>query len=107
MSTQITVYGKTYNVKAQSTEADPQLLAEFVNAKMHELSGTKARPATSDLAILTALNIAQDLFEARSQIQNLQNEQDSVLKEMDQRAQLLAEVLERELKAKKTGKSKK
>ena len=53
MSTPITIYGKTYHVKANpSPELDE--LARFVDTKIRALASTQSKTATIDLAILTA-----------------------------------------------------
>ena len=60
--TAISVHGKTYYLKSDATDLDPQQLADFVDNKMCELSKTKTTHSTTDLAILTALNIAGELM---------------------------------------------
>lgn len=94
---QITVYGKTYNIKTDLSKVNPQDLADYVDKKMHELSSGKMKPSTVDLAILTALNIAGELFEAREI-----TKQEIVQKELDQKAaeqkaHHLAQMVEKEL----------
>ena len=63
---QIKIYGKIYNIKNTSSTIDLEKLASFVDAKMKELARAKASPSTMDLAILAALNIAQELFELKN-----------------------------------------
>jgi cell division protein ZapA (FtsZ GTPase activity inhibitor) len=43
---QITVYGKTYNIKTELSKVNPQDLADYVDQKMHELSSGKSKPST-------------------------------------------------------------
>ena len=62
---QITVYGKNYKIKADLSGVNPQDLADYVDEKMHELSSGTTKPSMIDLAILTALNIAGELFEIK------------------------------------------
>ena len=59
----ITIYGKTYSLKSSSTEVSVEEAAAYVDAKMHELAGVGKKPPSSDLAVLAALNIAQELLE--------------------------------------------
>ena len=95
---QITVYGKTYNIKTELGSIKPQELADYVNDKMHELSGGGAKPNAVDLAILTALNIAGELFELKETFnrQNADNQTDK--NEVDQKARHLVQMVEKELK---------
>ena len=94
---QISVYGKTYNIKADSSRVNPQDLADYVDEKMHELSNTKTKPSMIDLAILTALNIAGELFEARESLDQELTQRKSGQKEEDQKARHLVQMVEKEL----------
>ncbi len=64
-SEQITIYGKTYKIKAESSAVKAQELAVLVDSKMNELSKTKGKASTIDLAVLTALNLGQELLEMK------------------------------------------
>ncbi len=58
----IKVYGKTYTVKTDP-DVDLEEVADYVDSKMQELSEAgKGRISTADLAVLTALNLAQELM---------------------------------------------
>ncbi len=94
---QITVYGKTYNIKTDLSKVNPQDLADYVNAKMHELSSGKTKPSTIDLAILTALNIAGELFEAKEIVKQEMTQKKSGQKEEKQKARHLVQMVEKEL----------
>ncbi len=96
---QITVYGKTYKVKTDLSLVDPQDLADYVNDKMHELSSGATKPATIDLAILTALNIAGELFELKEVVKSESAQKKSGQKEVDQRTRQLVQMVEKELSA--------
>lgn len=65
---QIKVYGKTYAVKRTSKQTDLNEIAKYVDAKMQELSYGSAKTSTIDLAILAALNIAQELMELKNEL---------------------------------------
>ena len=90
-SIQVKIYGKTYRIKDGSTSVDPHELADFVNSKMHELSKSKVGPSTTNLAILAALNIAQELAE-------LKKEHTAARGAMDRKADALAGLLSKEIK---------
>jgi cell division protein ZapA len=95
--TQITVYGKTYNIKTDLSKVNPQDLADYVDEKMHELSRGKTKPSTIDLAILTALNIAGELFEVKESTKQEVTQKKSSQKEEDQKARHLVQMVEKEL----------
>jgi cell division protein ZapA len=94
---QITVYGKTYNIKADLSGINPQDLANYVDEKMHALSSGNTKPSTIDLAILTALNIAGELFEAKEVVKQEMMQKKSGQKEEKQKARHLVQMVEKEL----------
>ncbi|MBT3366718.1 MAG: cell division protein ZapA [Nitrospina sp.] len=66
-SKKIQIYGKTYSLKSSSSEVDAEEVAAYVDSRMKELVAARGKTSTLDLAILTALNIAQELMELRIQ----------------------------------------
>lgn len=90
-SVQIKIYGKTYAVKRTSKQIDLHELAAYVDSKMQELSYTAVKTSTIDLAVLTALNIAQELMELKAGLQADQEQSD---KRTDAMIEQLTEVLE-------------
>ena len=66
-SKKIQIYGKTYNLKSSSSEVDAEEVAGYVDSRMKELATARSKTSTLDLAILAALNIAQELLELKSQ----------------------------------------
>ncbi len=65
----IQIYGKTYNLKSSSGEVTVEEAAAYVDAKMHELAEVRKKTPSLDLAVLAALNIAQELLELQKQTQ--------------------------------------
>ena len=88
---QIKVYGKTYTVKRAPKQIDLHELAKYVDSKMQELSYASAKTPPMDLAVLTALNIAQELMALKSEVQADQELLDEKAEAM---ARQLAEVLD-------------
>ena len=68
-SKKIQIYGKTYSLKSSSSEMDAEEVAGYVDSRMRELATARGKPSTLDLAILAALNIAQELLELKGQIE--------------------------------------
>lgn len=94
---QIQIYGKKYTVKATSSSVSLEELAAYVDARMRELSAS-SRTVPGDVAVLAALNIAQDLFELKQQFAALEAEHGTRHQELEQRTAALAERLENELR---------
>ena len=63
----IEIYGKTYNLKSSSGEIETEEVAAYVDSKMRELAEASNKTPALDLAILTALNVAQELMELQRQ----------------------------------------
>ena len=66
-SKKIQIYGKTYSLKSSSSEVDAEGVAAYVDSRMKELANARSKTSTLDLAILAALNIAQELMELKNQ----------------------------------------
>lgn len=94
--TTVQIYGKKYTVKAPESSVSVQELADYVDARMRELS-TSARAVPGDIAVLAALNIAQDLFELKQQVAALEAEYAEARRQVEHRTAALAEKLESEL----------
>ena len=86
----ITIYGKTYNLKSSSSEVSVEEAAAYVDAKMHELAKAGKKPPSLDLAVLAALNIAQESLQLQKQIQVKDQDQ-------EERIEQLMDALENEL----------
>ena len=65
----IQIYGKTYSLKSSSSEINAEEVAGYVDSRMRELAAARSKTSTLDLAILAALNIAQELLELKGQIE--------------------------------------
>jgi len=63
----IQIYGKTYSLKSSSDQMSMEDVAAYVDAKMRELAAARSKTSSADLAVLAALNIAQELMELQKQ----------------------------------------
>jgi cell division protein ZapA len=62
---EVEIFGELYHVRGSEDREHLQELADLVDAKMREISQHMAQTATADparIAILTALNLADELF---------------------------------------------
>jgi len=62
---EIKVFGQTYTVKTDAEEGYIQEVAKHVNEKMEEVLKKTKSVSTLNVAILTALNIADDLLKEK------------------------------------------
>lgn len=58
----LTILNQKFTLKTESDEKRVKAVADYVNKKMHEIVSSNKATATANVAILTALNIADDLF---------------------------------------------
>ena len=63
----IQIYGKTYSLKSSSDQMNMEEVAAYVDTKMRELAAARSKTSSADLAVLAALNIAQELIELQKQ----------------------------------------
>lgn len=61
--TQVEIYGQTYGVRSDSDGAYVRELARYVDGKMREVAERAATVDSAKIAILTALNISDDLYQ--------------------------------------------
>jgi len=88
----IQIFGKTYNLKSSSGDVEAEEVALYVDSKMRELAKISSKTPTLDLAVLTALNIAQELIE-------LQKHTDAKNQEREDRIGQLLAALENEMQS--------
>ena len=71
----IQIYGKTYSLKSSSDQVGMEEVAAYVDTKMRELAEMRSKTSSADLAVLAALNIAQELIELQNQTEANDNAQ--------------------------------
>ena len=78
----ITIYGKTYSLKSSSSEVSIEEAAAYVDAKMHELAGVGKKSPSVDLAVLAALNIAQETLQLQKKTQVKDQDQEEKIEQL-------------------------
>ena len=90
--TSVHIFGRNYIIKG---DAEPEYilkLAEYVDKRMKEISDYTSEVDTIKIAILTALNIADEYFQMQKQ------SEDKVYSDFDLKIQQLSDKLDRGLK---------
>jgi cell division protein ZapA len=87
---EIKVFGQTYTVKTDAEEDHIQEVARYVNEKMDEVLKKTRSVSTLNVAILTALNIADDLLREKKG-------RAALLREIEMKSMDLAEKIDMEL----------
>ena len=71
----ITIFGQEYSVKAPADPTYIKKIAEYVDSKMREVqSGFSSTQSSNRIAILAAMNITDELFNARKKEDSDENE---------------------------------
>jgi cell division protein ZapA len=89
--TEVRIFGATYHVRGSDESGYLQKLADLVDGKMREIAGQVATTDMARIAILAALNLADELFQA-------QKRQEGERDEIKEKAAELAEELTQALK---------
>jgi cell division protein ZapA len=61
----VTIYGSQYTLRGEAATEYVEKVANFVDRKMHEVADNSTTMSTAKVAILTAINIADELFRER------------------------------------------
>ncbi len=92
---EIKVFGQTYTVKTDAEEDHIHKVARYVNEKMDEVTRNTKSVSSLNVAILTALNIADDLI--REKEKRL-----ALLHEVEQKSRDLTEKISLNISEKET-----
>ena len=66
-SVDVEIFGATYHVRGEHDRERLQQLADMVDRKMREIGGKVPTVDTSKIAILAALNLADELLQCNNQ----------------------------------------
>lgn len=86
----VRIYGAEYSIRGQADPAYIKAVADYVDGKMLEVDKTIRVDSSLKVAILASLNIADELFRARS-------EKESIRLELEDKIQKLNELIDRQL----------
>jgi cell division protein ZapA len=74
--TPVTIYGRTYYLRGEGDAGYLQELADLVDVRMREVADATGTADTLKVAILAALNIADEVLRARRDDSNADDERD-------------------------------
>ena len=70
----VKIYGQEYTISGERDEQTINEIAEYVDTKMREISRFFSSTVPGSLAALSAVNIADELFEAREEVAKVKEE---------------------------------
>jgi len=94
----VEIFGQRLGLRADGDEARVQEIARFVDLRMREVADRSSSVDTVKIAVLTALNIADELFQER------ETDQDSRQKRLEKQAKRLTTKIEEAMNPGATGK---
>ena len=71
---EVEIFGSSYKVRGENDSEHLQELAAFVDQKMREVASHMASADVTKVAILAALNIAEELFQRREALEGERGE---------------------------------
>ncbi len=80
--TTVRIAGRDYTIASYDTEEYVNRVAAWVNRRMDEL-GAATRLPEAQLAVLTAVNAADDMMKSRDEIRRLKAELDDLHRQME------------------------
>jgi len=86
----VNIYGQDYTLKGEADADYVQEVARYVDEKMREISDTSSVAMTAKVAILAAINIADELFRER-------RKRHEALSLLDEKSGQMASLLEKEV----------
>jgi cell division protein ZapA len=91
-ATTVEIFGREYKIRGVADEQYMRTVAGYVDKKMREVSSGPSLPSHDRLAILAALNIADELFQERKQASDVQTG-------IEQKANKLISILDQNLQS--------
>jgi len=93
----VEIFGQRLGLRADGDEARVQEIARFVDNRMREVADRSSSVDTVKIAVLTALNIADELFQER------ETDQDTRQKRLEKQAERLVIKIEEAMKPGEAG----
>lgn len=87
----VKIYGQDYVLSGDKSRDHIMKVADYVNTKMYELTSDAQGVALSSLGVLTAVNVANDYFDALEEANNLKRENAQLEKDGSHYVQLWEE----------------
>ncbi len=79
----VEIFGKVYTVRGEKDVEYVRRVAEYVDRKMREISQVTDTVSTSRIAILAALNIADEFFDLREKTDEFESRMKNLSRKID------------------------
>ncbi|MBN2731976.1 MAG: cell division protein ZapA [Balneolaceae bacterium] len=93
----VTILGKQYPLRVEESEEENMVrIARYVDEKLRQYKKELSKQPESTVMVLTALSIAEELFEERQKNKELNKKEDRVLEDVNRSMQKLLEQIRSE-----------
>lgn len=69
----VKIYGEDYTMRGPSSPDYMKRVAHYVDEKMKQIGNVNSRLGINKIAVLTAINLTDELFRVRKELQELEN----------------------------------
>ena len=87
----VRIYGQEYRIEGEKNEDEIQLIAQHVDEQMREIGRVNSYGSTSSIAVLAAMNICEEYFDARTDVEVVRTQNEAVLSEIESLRRELSE----------------
>lgn len=70
----VKIYGEEYTMRSPSSPEYMKRIAHYVDEKMKHIGQANSRLGVNKVAVLTALNLADELFRVRKELRELESQ---------------------------------
>ena len=68
----VSIYGEEYTMRSPSSGEYMRRIAHYVDERMKQVGQSNNRLGTNKIAVLTAINLADELFQVRRELRELE-----------------------------------
>jgi cell division protein ZapA len=86
MSVKVSIYGTEYPVKGDADPSYIEEVAAYVDGKMREVARSLTVKSTTKVAVMAALNITDELFNARRDLEERERKLEAEIDRLAQKA---------------------
>ncbi|MDD2189431.1 MAG: cell division protein ZapA [Eubacteriales bacterium] len=84
----VKIYGQEYTIGGDTSREHIMKVADYVNTKMHEIAKAMPGVSISSLAVLSAVNVADDYYNAKGKLHSLKTQNEQLEKDSKHYVQL-------------------
>lgn len=74
----VQIFGQDYTITGSRSEAEIRKIADRVDQQMKAISKASSYSGTSNIAVLSAINISEALLDAEKEVRKLNNEKEKI-----------------------------